>query len=113
MTDTITSNAVTKHCSEQIIEYRGRITRLAMLLTHYRQPLNWTEARWLEAETILGKWLAVAQATDDEPPADVLEALGNDLNTPAAIMLISRYAKQKEGKKVYAAMKLLGFISDN
>lgn len=34
----------------------GEVLRLAMLMTHYRQPIDWTVRRLEEAETHLDKW---------------------------------------------------------
>jgi cysteinyl-tRNA synthetase len=60
--------------------------RLAMLSTHYRQPINWTEAGLREAKRTLDHWYAV---TADVAPgmtcADALDALADDLNTPKAL----------------------------
>jgi cysteinyl-tRNA synthetase len=57
-----------------------------MLQTHYRQPINWTETGLREAQRTLDTWYAL---TADVSPAllcaDVMDALGDDLNTPKAI----------------------------
>ncbi len=64
----------------------GEAIRLAMLQTHYRQPINWTEAGLREAKRVLDHWYAL---TADTPPGivcvEALEALADDLNTPRAI----------------------------
>ena len=71
----------------------GEVIRLALLSTHYRDPLDWTEAKLEQAEQAVfrfyvalnrGKPLAIDLSPG--PPAVVLEALQDDLNTPLALM---------------------------
>jgi cysteinyl-tRNA synthetase len=67
-------------------DWPGEVMRLAMLQTHYRQPLNWTSHGLREAQRVLDHWYDL---TRDVAPkmlcADVLGALADDLNTPKAI----------------------------
>ncbi len=71
---------------------KGRMSaaasRLAMLSTHYRQPLDWTTERVREAAFALhkftaavGDWKAQSNFVDER----VYEPLLDDLNTPSAI----------------------------
>jgi cysteinyl-tRNA synthetase len=77
-------NFVTIH--EVLKDWPGEVIRLAMLQTHYRQPINWTVAGLREAQKTLDTWYAL---TGDVAPgylcADALDALADDLNTPKAI----------------------------
>jgi cysteinyl-tRNA synthetase len=72
-------------------EWPGEVIRLALLMTHYRDPLDWTEDRLKEAKRTLDRWHRVLvlfdRATDTAPPVpeDIMSALKNDLNTPLAI----------------------------
>jgi cysteinyl-tRNA synthetase len=72
--------------NELLQQWPGEAMRLAMLQTHYRQPINWTETGLREAKRTLDHWYSL---TADVSPgllcADVLDALGDDLNTPKAI----------------------------
>ncbi len=64
----------------------GEVIRLTMLMTQYRQPLNWTQDAMREAWRALDHWQDLTR--DVEPgglPASVLAALEDDLNTPKAI----------------------------
>jgi cysteinyl-tRNA synthetase len=70
----------------------GEVIRLALLSTHYRDPLDWTEDRLHQARQTLDRWyraLTLPAATSGaavvEPPSGVLEALSDDLNVPLAI----------------------------
>ncbi len=72
----------------------GAVVRLAMLMTHYRQPIDWTAARLAEAEAILKTWTnaPVAEAPGEVDEA-VLAALADDLNTPLAIARLGELAR--------------------
>jgi len=73
---------------------RGEAVRLMMLSTHYRKPLDWTQAGLVEARNRLDylyKALWRLQDIGIEPPKggdvppQVLQALCDDLNTPQAL----------------------------
>ena len=64
----------------------GEVLRFAMLRTHYRQPLGWTERAVEESEQALLRFAQTAAETPaSEPSPELLAALADDLNTPAAI----------------------------
>jgi len=74
--------------------WSGETLRLAMLKTHYRQPIDWTQRGLEEAQKTLERW---RRRLKQEPAYDgretdmdrgFLEALTDDLNTPAAISRI-------------------------
>ncbi len=67
-------------------EWPGEVLRLAMLRTHYRQPIDWTVKALEEAEATLDRWYdAVGDVeANGGPDSDVLNALADDLNTPEA-----------------------------
>jgi cysteinyl-tRNA synthetase len=89
-------NFVTIH--ELLKDWPGEAVRLAMLQTHYRQPINWTVAGLREAQKSLDRWHGL---TGDVSPgylcADALDALGDDLNTPK--MLATLYELRSEAAK--------------
>jgi len=65
----------------------GEVLRLAILKTHYRQPLDFTVKALEEAEQVLKRWQAYATFSgqfDDLPPA-LIDAMEDDLNTPQAL----------------------------
>jgi len=67
----------------------GEVLRLAMLMTHYRQPIDFSVRSLETAEKLLDHWYRAigdveAPSTSDFA-ADVERALADDLNTPAAI----------------------------
>jgi cysteinyl-tRNA synthetase len=99
-------NFITIH--ELLRDWPGEVVRLAMLQTHYRQPINWTVAGLREAQRTLDTWYAL---TGDMAPgllcADVLEALADDLNTPKAIAALHelRGEAAKGAKPAAASLK--------
>ncbi len=78
-------------------KWPGEVLRLAMLKTHYRQPIDWTVRDLEEAQQTLDKWYLGAHtqlplATDEtetECP-ELLNILSDDLNTPRAIGQLHR-----------------------
>ncbi len=70
----------------------GDVLRLAMLMTHYREPIDFSVKRLEEAERLIAKWPA-AEADGSEPDQTVLAALADDLNTVAAIQALHALAQ--------------------
>jgi len=93
--------------------YHGEVIRLAMLMTHYRQPLNWTENSLLESKKILNKWfsffLDIEISKDDEEMVDenILSALKDDINTPKAISELHQLFKNCSKEDVLSIKKFL------
>ncbi len=106
-------------------EWHGNILRLAMLMTHYRQPIDFSKKRLREAEDIL---VQLSFSHDDileplnypnliqssgRPDNGVVEALKDDLNTHLAISRIGELAnnvrsKESEFPTFLASLDLLG-----
>ncbi len=70
----------------------GDVLRLAMLMTHYREPIDFSVKRIEEAERLIAKWPA-AEPDGSEPDQTVLAALADDLNTVAAIQALHALAQ--------------------
>jgi cysteinyl-tRNA synthetase len=86
----------------------GEVLRLAMLRTHYRQPIDFTVKALEEAERTLLKW---GKACDGlEPGAEsqaFAEALQDDLNTPAAIAEL-HVLEGSDASALLGGLELLG-----
>jgi cysteinyl-tRNA synthetase len=68
---------------ELLNDWSGEVLRLAMLQTHYRQPINWTMSGLIEAQKTLDHWYVLTAESDPSYLcADALDALMDDLNTP-------------------------------
>ncbi len=66
--------------------WHGGVLRLAMLMTHYRSPMDWTADRLAEARKTLTDWIEVARGDEGgSVPKALIDALKDDLNTPKAI----------------------------
>ncbi len=70
----------------------GEVLRLAMLMTHYREPIDFSVKRLEEAERLIAKWPAV-DLSGAAPDEAVLAPLGDDLNTVAAIQALHALAQ--------------------
>jgi cysteinyl-tRNA synthetase len=98
--------------------WTGDVVRLAMLKTHYRQPLDWTVDRLWEAEDQSVQWRLLLDDLnlDDvsaDPSPEVVAALLDDLNTHLAITIVGSLAKEarvnsKAGPVFAASLKLIG-----
>jgi cysteinyl-tRNA synthetase len=107
-------NFVTIH--DLLKDWPGEAVRLAMLQTHYRQPINWTLAGLREAQKTVDIWYDVAG--DLEPGflcSDALDALLDDLNTPKAFAALhelrSGAAKAKgAAASLKASAHLIGLL---
>jgi cysteinyl-tRNA synthetase len=86
-------------------DWPGEVLRLAMLQTHYRQPINWTLTGLREAQRVLDHWYALT--ADCDPGylcADAVDALLDDLNTPKSFAALHEVrAEAAKGAKPAAA----------
>jgi cysteinyl-tRNA synthetase len=80
-------------------KWSGEALRLAMLRTHYRQPIDWTVKALEEAEATLDRWYDAVGDVEPkgEPDEDVLNALADDLNTPAVLSELHRLERLGQG----------------
>jgi len=82
-----------------------------MLMTHYREPIDFSIKRLEEAERLLAKWPA-ADASDAAPDAAVLAALADDLNTVAAVQALHALAQSSDTASFAASAALLGVLPE-
>ena len=79
-------------------DHRGETIRLCMLMTHYRQPLNWTAAALAQAKDALDKWYgalrSAARGSTGHIQDTTANALSDDLNTPLAIATLHAMAAE-------------------
>ena len=76
----------------------GEVIRFAMLKTHYRQPINWTQKGLMDAALELqtfANWTSDEddEPTSDEPASSIVAALSDDLNTPLAVAELHKLVK--------------------
>jgi len=91
----------------------GEVIRMVLLMTQYRQPLDWTEDKIEEATAALRRWhgLVADAAPAGGMPEGVVAALADDLNTPKAIAELHRLAAAGDGSGLAAGAGLLGLLS--
>jgi cysteinyl-tRNA synthetase len=92
----------------------GEVLRLAMLRTHYRQPIDWTVRAVEEAEQTLEAWTARPEFMDagaGELTGEVADALLDDLNTPKAIAELHALDRKGEHRALAANLRALGFTT--
>ena len=94
----------------------GEVLRLAMLMTHYREPIDFSVRKLEEAENTLRKWKRAADLVPaaGQLPVEVISALSDDLATYAAFQVLTQLASEAaEGNEAAAALKasllFLGF----
>jgi cysteinyl-tRNA synthetase len=90
-------------------KWPGEVLRLAMLKTHYRSPLDWTVQGLQEAEKMLDRWYdAIGDVEAGAISAGVLDAFGDDMNTPKAISELHRLAHPAVAGEMMAGLTSMG-----
>jgi len=79
----------------------GQVVRLALLSSHYKQPLDWNEQLIKDSQNTLDKWYGQFEKINlEELSEDVLKPLQQDLNTPEYITkLHSLFDDSSKGNK--------------
>src|SRR5580698_2872340 len=91
---------------ELLADWPGEVLRFNMLRTHYRQPIDFTFSGLKESWKTLERWYDVTEPlADPAPDAAFFEALGDDLNTPAAIASLH----QADEMSLAGGLGFLGF----
>ncbi len=72
-------------------KWQGEVLRLAMLMTNYREPIDFSVRKLEEAENLLARWPDPV-ATNAAADMDVVVQLSDDLNTAAAIQTLHALA---------------------
>ena len=79
-------------------KWPGEVLRLAMLMTHYREPIDFSVARLEEAAAALAQFATFADKdAEEEPTFEFKEALADDLNSPKAMAILHAQLKQARG----------------
>src|SRR4051794_32128532 len=123
--------------SELLADWPGEVLRLNMLKTHYRSPVDWTlkglDESWREIREWALRILAILQLDESakkslskfetpdlarsNPPSEVIAALEDDLNTPAAITALRRRkldlsSSTSDALQLLSDLKFLGVLSE-
>lgn len=98
-------------------KWPGEVLRLAMLMTHYRDPIDFSVGRLEEAAKILGDLeVASFEFPAGAPDREIIGLLADDLNSVAAIKHLQKLRNelaqghgQLSGSKLRFGLDLLGF----
>ena len=81
--------------------YKGKVIRLTLLSSHYRQGLDWNESIIHQSEKLLDKLYKIlsdedinSSSTNSKLDKNILEALADDLNTPKVISILNSLVKE-------------------
>jgi cysteinyl-tRNA synthetase len=111
----------------------GSTIRLAMMTTHYREPVDWTRRLIEQADFELAHWtggnefavqahlIAIERGKgnfNEHLPDEFLGALTEDLNTPKAVTVLRRYAAKfprtdEEQRHLFLMAEFLGLVRHN
>ena len=97
----------------------GEVIRLALLSSHYKQPLDWNEKLIKESQNTLDKWYGQFEKINpEELNEEEFKSLQEDLNTPEYIAkLHSLFEDSSKGKKsskvkFLSACQQIGLLED-
>ena len=89
----------------------GFLIRFVFLMTHYSKPMDWTEAKFRQAQSELHKWsYGIKDFADTAlPPSnELVAALADDLNTPEAVTNLRKLFASHSYEQLAADLKFLG-----
>jgi len=91
--------------------HKGETLRFALLTAHYRQPLEWSAQLIAQSKATLDRLYRVVGDTEAGAiDQGVVEALGDDLNTPLAL---SRLSAISDPASLRASAALLGLLQQD
>jgi cysteinyl-tRNA synthetase len=99
----------------------GQVLRLALMTTHYKQPLDWNDKLIKECQNTISKWYEsyVELKKKVLVPDELLSPLYDDLNTPGYIANLHKlFEKSQKGslkdKEVFvSACNFIGLLSES
>ena len=99
----------------------GQVLRLALISSHYKQPLDWNNKLLNECEKTINKWYESYIDIDKSVliPDEYLSPLYDDLNTPGYIanlhklFEISQKGSQKDKEMFMSACNFVGLLNEN
>ena len=104
--------------TKAVKKYSGQVVRLALLSSHYTQPLDWNDQLLINQESVLKKWYNL-YTNENNNNYEVDQILLDDLNTPGYIAkiheLYNAANKGDESKRIKFnnACKLIGLFNQS
>jgi cysteinyl-tRNA synthetase len=106
--------------NELLADWPGEVLRFNMLRTHYRQPIDWTVMGLEESWKTLDDWYwVVGDAAGASVSKQVLDALGDDLNTHQVITVLHGIRNRAQSgdeaarNELAASLRMLGFLNES
>ena len=103
--------------SNAVKKYSGQVVRLALLSSHYSQPLDWNDELLKNQKATIEKWYNLYEKIEDTNILEISDSLLDDLNTPGFIAKIhelynnAAQGDQKSKKQFNNACRLLGLFN--
>jgi len=97
----------------------GQVLRLALISTHYKQPLDWNDKLLNDCYNTLNKWYSIysSDCNSVKIPDEILKPLYEDLNTPGYIAnlhkLFENANKDKNKELFISACKFIGLFNES
>ncbi len=94
-------------------KWPGEVVRLAMLMTHYREPIDFTVKRLEEAERMVSTARTLmSNGETGSIPDEMLPLLANDIDVRSTMSWLLRAAQKKEisSETLRAGIEMLGLI---
>ena len=99
----------------------GQVLRLALMNTHYKQPLDWNEKLLEDCKNTIEKWYKIDLVLEKSTkvPDEFLVPLYDDLNTPGYITNLHKLFERaingnKDDKKIFiSACNFVGLLVDS
>ncbi len=103
--------------------WTGSALRFAMLMTHYRKPIDWTTSGlefaqirtvdWALIEKDASEKFGIERSHNNEPDPEIVSALADDLNTSKALSILYHLGERarhdsKSAKNFVGSLALLG-----
>lgn len=108
-------NFITLH--EALQHHHGEVVRYALLNGHYRKPMDWNKSTLLQAKRNLDRWYrGLSEAPVDAETlvdTDFMNALADDLNTPAALRILHELARNNRWGALRAGGAYLGLLQES
>jgi cysteinyl-tRNA synthetase len=98
---------------ELLADWPGKALRLNMLKTHYRSPIDWTNASLDESYSELRRWAVVlrvgldARQEQSRPSEELVAALSDDINTPSALAVMRQNFSRASNDNDESAKRIL------
>jgi cysteinyl-tRNA synthetase len=96
----------------------GEVIRFVLLGTHYRKPMDWTEAKHLEAEAKIEWFIELIEMYGDldaallmQPNSRIVSALAEDLNTHEALRILGSFDHAGVATELACNIEFLGILS--